>query len=73
MQHWVGLPGTSQGRGCKLVEVMVVKFEAGVLAGDKQPGFFAKFRERPRNRAQLDSFRTRTDNKRNTILAQLTP
>jgi hypothetical protein len=73
MQHWVGLPGTRQGRGCKLVEIMVVKFEAGVLAGDKQPGCLAEFGERPRNRAQLDGFRTRTDNKRNTILAQLTP
>jgi hypothetical protein len=44
-----------------------------MLASDDKYGPLAKIGEGVGDRAQLDGFWTRPDNKRDTILAQLTP
>lgn len=52
---------------------MIGKLEARVLTGYEKSGRLAEVGEGMSDRAQLDGFRTSPDNKRDTILAQLTP
>jgi hypothetical protein len=52
---------------------MVTKFQAGVLAGDEQVRRLAVGGESMGNRTELDGLRTRSDNERNAVLAQLPP
>ena len=52
---------------------MVAQFEPRVLAGDEQMRWLAEGGERVGNRTELDRFWARSNNERNTVLAQLSP
>ena len=73
MKHRVGLAGTMERNGVETLKAMIGKLKSRMLAGDQQDGFLAECGEGMGNRAQLDGFRSRADNKRNTILAQPSP
>jgi hypothetical protein len=73
MEHWIRLPWTVERHRCEAIKAVVAQFEPGVLAGDEQMRRLAKSGERVSDRAQLDGFRARSDDERDTILAQLSP
>lgn len=52
---------------------MIAELESGMLAGDEQPGRLAEGDERLCYRTELDGFRTRSDNERNSRPVQLPP
>ena len=52
---------------------MIAKLEPRMLAGHQQAWRLAESGKGMSNRAELDSFGTRSDDGRNTILAQLSP
>ena len=68
-----GWPGQPSGVGCKSSQPMVGEFKARMLASDDKSRRLAEVGERMGNRAELDGFGTRSDNERDTILAQLSP
>lgn len=73
MEHRVRLAGAIE-RGCgEALQAMVAELQPGVLAGDEQMRRLAESGEGVGNRAELDGFRARSYNERNTILAQLSP
>ena len=66
MQHRVGLAGTIEWRGGETLQPMVAKLQPGVLAGDIEVRRLAEIGQRMGNRTELDRFRTRSDNERNS-------
>jgi hypothetical protein len=52
---------------------MVGQFQARMLSGHEQAGWLAEIGKGSCNGTYLDGFRTRSDDKRNTRLAQLSP
>jgi hypothetical protein len=73
MDHWVWLARTVEGRGGEPLQAMVAKFQSRMLAGDEQVRRLAESGESMGNRAEFDGLRTRSDNERNAVLAQLPP
>jgi len=73
MDHRIGLAGAAERRGRKAVQVMIGELEPGMLTGDEQVRWFAESGEGMGNRTELDGFGTRSNNERNTRLAQLPP
>jgi hypothetical protein len=73
MEHRIVLARAVERHHGEAVKPVVAQFEPGVLAGDEQMRRLAKGRERVSDRAQFDGFRTRSDNERDTILAQFSP
>jgi hypothetical protein len=73
VKHWVWLPWATERHGRKSIKAMVGKLKARMLPGNEKSRRLAKVGEGVGNRAQLDGFWTRPDNKRDTILAQLPP
>jgi len=73
MDHRVGLARAVERCCGKAFQPMIAKLEPRVLAGDKQMWRLAEGGEGMGNRTELDGFGTRSDNERNTILAQLPP
>ena len=73
VDHWVGLTRTIQGCGFKPVQSMVTKFQAGMLPGDEQMRRLIESGKGMGDWTELDRFRARSDNERNTVLAQLSP
>lgn len=57
----------------KASKAMVGEFEPGMLTGDEQVRWLVEGGEGMGNRAELDGFGTRSNNERNTGLAQLSP
>jgi hypothetical protein len=55
------------------LQTMVAKLQAGMLAGNEQMRRLAKGGESMGNWTEFDGLRTRSDNERNAVLAQLPP
>jgi hypothetical protein len=73
MEHRVRLARTIE-QGCrKGVEAMLSKLQARMLPGKKQMRRLAEIGESMSDRTEFDGFRARSDNERNTTLAQLPP
>ena len=66
MQHRVGLAGTIERRCGETLQPMIAKLQPGVLAGDIEMRRLAEIGQRMGNRTELDRFRTRSDNERNS-------
>jgi hypothetical protein len=66
VQHGIGLARAIERRGGEPFHAMITELEPGVLAGDKQPRPLAEGGERMGNRAELDRFRARSNNERNS-------
>ena len=62
-----------QRRRGETIEAMICQFQPWMLAGDEQPRCLAESGKGMGNRTQLDGFRTRSDDERDTRLAQLPP
>jgi len=73
MDHRVGLTRAVERGGGKAFKPMVAKFEARVLTGYKQVRRLAESGEGMGNSTELNGFGTRSYDKRNAILAQLSP
>jgi hypothetical protein len=73
MEHRIRLPRAVERNQREAIKAMVAQFEPGVLAGDEQMRRLAKGSEGVSDRAQFDGFRARSDDERDTILAQLSP
>jgi hypothetical protein len=73
MIYWVGLPRAVERYGFKIPQPMVAQLKPWMLAGHEQGGRLAKGSQGMGNGTELDGFGTRSNNERNTILAQLSP
>ena len=73
MEHRVRLAGTVQRRCSESLQSMIGELQPGMLAGDEQPRRLAEDGECAGNRTEFDRFWTRSDNERDTRLAQLPP
>ena len=73
MQHGIGLARTIEAQCLKSIQPMIDKLQPRMLPGDVQARWLAEVSERMGNRTELDGFRARSDNERNSILAQLSP
>jgi hypothetical protein len=73
VKHRVRLTRTIERRCGEAVEAMIGKFEPWVLPRHEQARLLAKIGKGPGDWTEFDGFRTRSDDKRNTGLAQLSP
>ena len=73
MKLRVGLARAAERRGRQAIQGMVGQFQARMLSGHEQAGRLAEIGKGSCNGTYLDGFRTRSDDKRNTRLAQLSP
>jgi hypothetical protein len=73
MKHRIGLTRACERRCRKGLEGMIPELEPWVLPGDEQPRQFPETGECMGDGAELDRFGTGADDKRDTILAQLSP
>jgi hypothetical protein len=73
MSQRIRLPRAVEQYGLKRLQPMVAQFEPWMLASHEQAGRLAKGGQGMGNGTELDSFGTRSNYERNTILAQLSP
>jgi hypothetical protein len=66
VKHRVGLAWAGEWAGGKILQPMIGKLEARMLAGDQQPGRLAGGGKGMDDWAEFDGFWTRADNKRDT-------
>jgi hypothetical protein len=66
MKHRIRLAGAVERRRGKAFQSMVAKLQSRMLAGDIEAGRLAEVGKRAGNRTELDRFRTRSDDERNS-------